>query len=230
MTIINTPALQTYQTQREYVLKNKVERKSVWDLRGVSPALGKQANLAEFYANLMADYVFYFEACLAHDYLFQGKTPKELNFLERNSEISLADRVEDPTRSILTLWVQAQDMLFRSYSRENIVKANKWRSFREKEIPDFLRISEGHRLNLIAAYKDVFMVSFAFLVKDLELEMNTESDLERWLPTLRNTYSKLVDRSIEVAKEVGVIQRNKEELWELFDVEELLMDGLRLFI
>jgi len=230
VTIINTPALQTYQTQREYVRKNKVERKSVWDLRGVSPALGKQANLAEFYANLMADYVFYFEACLAHDYLFQGKTMTDPNFLERSGEITLADKVNDPTRPMITLWIQAQDMLFRSYSRENIVRTNKWSSFRKSEIPDFLRISEGHRLNLIAAYKDVFMVSFAFLVKDLELDINSESDLDKWLPLLRDTYSKLMDRSIEVAKEVGVIQRKKEELWELFGVEEFLIDGLRLFI
>ena len=230
MTIINTPALQDYHTKREFVLKHKIERKSVWDLRGVSPALGKHANLAEFYGNLIVDYVFYFEACLVHDYLFQGKTMKDPNFLERNGEITLADKVDDPTRYIMTLWIQAQDMLFRSYSRENIVRANKWRSFPTKEIPDFLRISEDHRLNLVAAYKDVFMVSFAFLVKDLELKIDTESDLDKWLPILRNTYTKVIDRSREVAKDVGVIQRKKEELWELFEVEEFLIDGLRLFI
>ena len=232
MTSINSGVLETYRRQHDYVSKNRIERESVWDLRGANASLFKKEKLTDFIGNLMADYVYFFEACVKHDLEFQGKPIRIDQDMIRDNEISLAQSVENSTVKILKLWVEAQDMLFRSYSRELIVRTNKWTSFPKKEIPEFLRISEGHRLDLISAFEDAFLVSFAYLVKSLNLNLNIESDSDvaKWTPHLIDTYGKILDAAIAGAKEVGVVPRNKEELWELFSVNKIVQSALGMFI
>ena len=150
--------------------------------------------------------------------------------MKRNNEISIADNVEDSTRKILKLWVEAQDMLFRSYSRELIVRTNKWASFPKKEIPEFLNVSEMHRLDIMSAFEDAFLVSFAYLVKSLKLNIESDSDVAKWTPHLMDTYNKILDAAITGAKDLGVVPRKKEELWDLFEVDNLVKSGLSMFI
>ena len=230
MTSINSEVLEMYQLVYAYVSEKRIKRESVWDLRGANPTLFKKAKLSEFYGNQRADYVYFVEACIKHDLEFQGKPVRIDQEMKRNNEISIADNVEDSTRKILKLWVEAQDMLFRSYSRELIVRTNKWASFPKKEIPEFLNVSEMHRLDIISAFEDAFLVSFAYLVKSLKLNIESDSDVAKWTPHLMDTYNKILDAAITGAKDLGVVPRKKEELWDLFEVDNLVKSGLSMFI
>lgn len=230
MTSINSGVLDVYLKQLAYVRRKKIERKYVWDLRGVNPTLFKRAKLTDLLGNLMADYVYFVEACIKHDLEFQGKPVRIDQEMKRNNEISLADSVEDSTLKILKLWVEAQDMLFRSYSRDLIVRTNKRDSFPKKEITKFLELSEGHRLDMISAFEDAFFVSFAYLVKSLNLDIESDSDVAKWTPHLMDTYNKILDAAITGAKDLGVVPRKKEELWDLFEVDNLVKSGLSMFL
>ena len=230
MTSINSEVLEMYQLVYAYVSEKRIKRESVWDLRGANPTLFKKAKLSEFYGNQRADYVYFVEACIKHDLEFQGKPVRIDQEMKRNNEISIADSVEDSTLKILKLWVEAQDMLFRSYSRELIVRTNKWASFPKKEIPEFLNVSEMHRLDIISAFEDAFLVSFAYLVKSLKLNIESDSDVAKWTPHLMDTYNKILDAAITGAKDLGVVPRKKEELWDLFEVDNLVKSGLSMFI
>lgn len=230
MTSINSGVLDVYLKQLAYVRREKIERKSVWDLRGVNPTLFKRAKLTDLLGNLMADYVYFVEACIKHDLEFQGKPVRIDQEMKRNNEIALADSVEDSTLKILKLWVEAQDMLFRSYSRDLIVRTNKRDSFPKKEITKFLELSEGHRLDMISAFEDAFFVSFAYLVKSLNLDIESDSDVAKWTPHLMDTYNKIIDAAIAGAKDLGVVPRKKEELWDLFEIDNLVKSGLSMFL
>ncbi len=230
MTSINSEILEMYRLLYAYVNEKRIERESVWDLRGVNPTLFKRAKLTDFIGNERADYVYFVEACVKHDLEFQGKPIKIDQDMIRDNEISLARSVEDSTVKIIQLWVEAQDMLFSSYSRELIVRTNRWNSFPKKEIPEFLRICEGHRLDLISAFEDAFFVSFAYLVKSLNLNIESDSDVAKWTPHLIDTYGKILDAAITGAKEVGVVPRKKDELWELFSVNKMVQSALGMFI
>ena len=231
MTSINSSAINVFYAQRNFMVKNRLIRKSLFDLRGVDrPAIGKKANLAEIYGSLITDYVFYCEACIKHDLEFQGKKAEIDSNLKQNPEIKLSDHVDDDTTKIIQLWILAQDMLTKSFMRENILKINKWNSYPKTEIDEFLGTSENHRIFLVSAFYDAFFVSYAYLVKKMELNVETEADVEKWASRLESTYRKVIEEARRVAQELGMVARAPEELWELFEINTLLKSGLRIFL